>query len=284
MSILPSTYETAFMTFFFVYVRVSSAVLTTPILSNTSVSRPIKAGIAFWITIVLLGPVWGLNTAQTGPVIPLVARQFQGFIDFSLAVAGEVLVGMTLGFIAQVFLNTIGIAGEIIGQQAGFSAASVFDPLTGQDIFLMAQIQTWIGTLVFLVLDGPIKVLEVLSDSFNVLAPGEGFPLRRLTEAGYETLLFSEGQRTALASIMFKVGVQLAAPMIAAMILISLAEAFIARTVPQLNVMAISFAVRIGISLLFIFSLMRFSLISFGDYLSGYTHYAQSVLQRLAPF
>ena len=283
MTILPPAYEPAFMTFFFVYVRVSAAVLTMPILSNTSVPRPVQAGIALWIAVVLLGPIWGLHEAQTGKAIPVVVREYQGLVDFSIAVAAEVLIGLTLGFIAQVFLNTIGIAGEIIGQQAGFSAASVFDPLTGQDIFLMAQIQTWIGSLVFFVIGGPEKILSVLTDSFFVVAPGEGFQLAHLTQGGWEVLLYSEGRRVALATMMFKMGVQLAAPMIAAMVLISIAEAFIARTVPQLNIMVVSFAVRISISLLFLSAMMGFSLSSFGHYLDKYTQYAESVLKRLVP-
>ena len=85
-----------------------------------------------------------------GPDIPAVTHAYHGLLDFSFAIMGEVMIGIALSFIATILLQTMEIAGEIIGQQSGFSAASVFDPLSGQDIFLMAQINTMIGHDVFL--------------------------------------------------------------------------------------------------------------------------------------
>ena len=59
-------------------------------------------------------------------------------------------MGFFLGFLGQILVQSIALAGEIIGQQAGFSAASIFDPITGQDVFLMEQILTMFGTMIFL--------------------------------------------------------------------------------------------------------------------------------------
>lgn len=282
MTILPPPYEAMFLTFFFVYVRISAAVYTMPIISNDTVTPPVRAGLAFWITVVLLGPVWGFNEAQLGWSLPIVTRVFNGVLDFGLAVAAEALIGMTLGFIGQMMLQTIALAGEMIGQQSGFSAASVFDPITGQDIFLIAQINILFGTLIFIVIGGIEHAFSALAESFHVVRPGEGFNIFAFGEAGMHTLLFDQGRQQALANLAFKVALQIAAPMMGAMILISLAEGFIARTVPQLNVMAVGFAVRISMSLLILAWMMRPFFVTFREFLFRYMGYAGIFLQHTA--
>lgn len=282
MNILPQPYEAWFMTFFFVYVRVSAAVFTLPILSNESVIGPIRAGLAFWISIVLLGPLWGLNEAQIGWAMPVATRVFDGVLAFALAVAAEALLGIALGFIGQMILETIALAGEIIGQQSGFSAASVLDPITGQDIFLIAQINILFGTMIFIAIGGIEISLSVLADSFQVIQPGAGFTLVDFSRAGYETLIYNDSRNQALANIMYKIGLQIAAPMVTTMILISLAEAFIARTVPQLNILVVGFAVRILISLLILTWTMRPLYEVYSQYLLSYPRHAGAFLIRLA--
>ena len=148
----------------------------------------------------------------------------------------------------------------------------------------MAQINTWIGTLVFLIIGGPEIVISVLADSFKILKPGEGFPVDGLAEGAWEIMLFSEGRRYAMGTIMYKVGVQIAAPLAGSMILISVAEAFMARTVPQLNIMAVGFAIRISMSLLILLSMFQYSTLTFKSHLLRYQDYAYAFLQRMAPF
>lgn len=283
VNVLPEPYDKVFMMFFFVYVRVSTVIFVTPVLNNKLVFKVIRAGLAFWVAVILVGPSWGLHEAAQGYELPYVDRVFNGVVDFSMAVAGEILIGLVLGFIANILLQTIGISGEIIGQQAGFSAASVFDPISGQDIFLMAQINTLLGTMLFLIINGPETVLSVLADSFYVLRPGEAYAFANLTDVVYHTFIYDGGAERAyaLASIMYKVGVQIAAPMIASMLLVSIAEAFIARAVPQLNIMVVGFAIRVSMGLIILISVLPFFAKAFIIHLSKYTHYAEVVLLNI---
>jgi len=247
------------------------------------VPRPVRVGIAFWITIVLLGPAWGMNGVEIDEPLPVPDRVYNGVIDFSLALISEMLIGFVIGFMADVFLQTVGMAGEIMGQQAGFSAASVLDPITGQDQFLMTQIKILFATLIFICIGGPETVFMILADSFNVVHPGEGIDIVRYGEAGWRTMISDEGRRFALASLTFKVGIQLAGPMIGAMILVSVAEAFLARIVPQMNIMAVGFAIRISLSLLILFSYMPFFFSAFKNFLLKYSLYAHAMLSNMAP-
>ncbi len=287
MSLLPEPWEAFFMTFFFVYFRVSVAMYVMPVLSNNTITGAIRAGLAFWVSIVLIGPLWGLHEVESGWIVPNVDRVFDGFLEFALALFGEAVIGFVLGFIGQMIVQTIGISGEIIGQQAGFSAASVFDPITGQDIFLMAQVNTLLGTMIFFAVGGPESILEYLAASFHLVKPGEGVALMNIRDMAEHVILIDSadnGDRMhALATMMYKVGLQIAAPIMVTMFLVSLAEAFIAKVSPQLNILAVGFAIRISISLIVLFNSMETTMLRFKYHVLSYRVYAEAALSWLAP-
>ena len=81
--------------------------------------------------------------------------------------------------------------------------------------------------------------------------------------------------------MLYRAGVQIAAPIMVAMILVSVAEAFIARIVPQLNILAVGFAVRISISLVILAGMIPFIYDFYSNYLMQYVMYANAFLQRL---
>lgn len=283
-TILPEPYDSMLLTFFFVYVRVGFMVLAMPVTSNDTVPNPVRAGIAFWLALLLTAPLLGIPGAGNESLVPLVGRDFEGFIAFGIAVAAEAAIGFALGFIGQVLVQTYALAGEIIGQQAGFSAASVFDPVTGQDTFLMAQLKSLFATVLFLVIDGPIIAFQVVATSFQFLPPGEYISFGAYSAAGFHTIVMDENQTSAMAQMMYDIAFRLASPIIATMFLVSLAEAFLARTAPQLNILAVGFAIRIGISLLVLIFMMRLSVLEFMNYLLQLEDLMFLFVERLSTF
>ncbi len=271
------------MTFFFVLLRVGAAVFTMPVIGAQSVSRTIRFGISFWLAVILVTPYLGLGQAPIADTIPPSVRVYHGVVEFSIACISEFLIGYSLGFMFQILIATIGFSGEIIGKEAGFSAASVFDPITGEDNFLLAQINVWIGTLIFLIIGGPEMVFRAVADSFHVVNPGEIIAIHRLGDASYRAFLFDDGRHYALMTILYSVGLRMALPMIGSMLLISLAEAFIARTAPQLNVMSVGFAVRMAIALFLLANIFVYVVMVFKPHLQLYLSYSKAFLGRLAP-
>lgn len=280
VNLLPAAYEAQFMTFFFVLLRVTAAIFAMPVLGSQSVSRPVRVGISFWVAVVLSSFYIGLSD---DPATPPSARIYEGIVDFALAGGSEILIGFTLGFIFQILIGAIGLSGELIGKEAGFSAASVFDPITGEDNFLLAQINVWFATLFFLIIGGPEMVLRSIADSFRVIGPGEGAAMANLADAGYRTLVYDNGRHYALMSILYTVGLRIAMPMIGAMLLVSLAEAFIARTAPQLNIMSVGFAVRMSMALFILGSMFVYVAMVLNPHLRLYPIYAKAFLGWLAP-
>lgn len=283
VNLLPAAYETQFMIFFFILMRMTGAVFSMPVLSAQTVPRPIRAAIAFWLAVLFAAPYIGLSPGEGGEALASSMRVYNGVIDFGLAAVCEFLIGLVLGFIFQILIAAVELSGEIIGKQAGFSAASVLDPVTGQDSFLLSQIKVWIATVVFLVIGGPEMVVMAISKSFQVIGPGEGFSFAVFSEAGYRTFVFDDGRQYALMSMLYIIGLRIALPMIGGMLLVSLAEAFIARTAPQLNIMSVGFAIRLSMALFILGNLIVFIIAALKSHLQSYVRYSSAFLSWMTP-
>ena len=133
------------------------------------------------------------------------------------------------------------IAGQISGYQMGLAIAQVMDPAGGEQVPLLAQFFQLFAFLIFLTINAHHWFLMALTDSFQ-LVPPFGF---KVSGSLIEQLI-------RVAGNMFVIGIKVGAPVIAALLLTSIAFGLIARTVPQMNVLFVAMPLKIIIGLLFI--------------------------------
>jgi flagellar biosynthetic protein FliR len=131
------------------------------------------------------------------------------------------------------------VAGELLSEQMGFAMSKVADPTTEEEMAVVAQLATVLGLLLFLAVDGHHWLLAALGRSFARLPVGgfalEGGTLERIVDA------FAR---------MYESGVVMAAPVLCVTLLTTLAVGVVARVVPQINALMLSFPLKIGVGLL----------------------------------
>ncbi len=71
-------------------------------------------------------------------------------MDYVLVVAGEVLIGLTLGFLLSMIFAVFQTAGQFFSLQMGFGASEVFDPLAQVELPLMGELLNLVALLVFI--------------------------------------------------------------------------------------------------------------------------------------
>ena len=158
-------------------------------------------------------------------------------LDYAATAVVEFALGLALGLGVATLLSGLQLAGELIDQQTGIALAEVFNPgyeeldggATGRFLFLF-------GTAVFLTLpplDGHLLVFAALVETFQTLPVGEATVSPDLVH-----LLSS------LVHASLVLGLQVAAPILAAMSLVALAMGMLGHTVPQVNVLVIGFPIR----------------------------------------
>ena len=179
-----------------------------------------------------------VTPTQIGTPVPAMST----VLDLAWVGATELAVGASLGLGLTILLGGLQLAGDVADQQAGFSLGQVFNPQTGDmssptGSFLMA-----VATAA-LMAAGPFgieeRIVSGLLDTFAAMPPGQA----AVSAATLNTL-------SAIVAQSFVLAVKVAAPLIAAASLVSVALGFLGHTVPQINVLVLGLAVRAGVSLL----------------------------------
>lgn len=180
--------------------------------------------------------------ALTLALFPLVETDPARFPDKVLLapvmMVSELFVGMVIGLTVRLFFAGVQMAGLLIGFQMGFSMINVMDPQSGSQVSIMEQFGYWVVLSVFLLLNGHHILLGALVDSFAMIPMG-GFAF---PEVFFEHVM-------ALTGAMFVAGIKIGAPVIVALLFVSVAFGITAKFAPQMNVLIVAFPVKIGIGL-----------------------------------
>ncbi len=232
MEILNIIDPVQFKTYMMVLMRISILLFMFPIFSSNAFPALLKAGFAMVLSLLLY------------TVVPVDLTRFpEDAASTGLMIGGEALIGMTLGLCLRIFLASIQLAGQIIGFQMGFAMINVIDPQTGANVSIMDQLGYWVGLVVFLLLNGHHVMISALVDSF-VLVPLGVFMMPQPVLA----------KMMELMAHLFLLAVKIGAPVIAALMFVSVGFGLVAKFSPQMNVMIVAFPLKIVVGL-FLFGL-----------------------------
>jgi len=108
----------------------------------------------------------------------------------------------------------------------------MMDPQNGVQVPVISQFYLILATLLFLVLDGHLLLIELLAQSFHTFPVAmDGITRNGLLEiVGWGSRLFAGGLLMAL-------------PVMAALLLVNLGMGVITRAAPQLNIFAVGFPI-----------------------------------------
>lgn len=204
----------------FVGVRVSGLMLFAPFLAGAAIPVRIKGGLAVALTALLY------------PVYPAVALLPSAFA-LARIVAGEFVVGLLLGMTLQFVMDGVQMAGQILGVQMGFSLVNIIDPQTQVDTPVLSIFHEMITLLLFLQMNVHHWLLRGLARSFTYLPAGS-----------VTTTLSSTGILLQSAGGIFLVGVQMAAPALAATLLADITLGFLGKASPNLPVLFLGLSVK----------------------------------------
>ena len=216
--------------FFLVFLRVGAILMSIPIFDSRGIPLFFKIALSFTTSMALF-PLLKLD------VVPVASDLF----TLGISVAGEIFLGLAIGFSVKLVFAGIQLAGQLAGYQMGLAIANVMDPATSEQVPLLAQFNNLIGLLVFLSINAHYWFIKALTESFRLVPP---------LNVNFGSSLME--QLMQLSGNMFVIALQVGAPVIAAMLITSVAFGLIARTVPQMNVFIVAMPLKIGVGLLFI--------------------------------
>jgi flagellar biosynthetic protein FliR len=207
--------------FALVLTRTSGIVLTGPPFGSSELPAQVRVMLALMLTALIFPGQ--LGTPLTPPVT------LAGYIP---AIGVELLIGFLLGSGVVLLFSGIQLAGQIIGQMSGMTFADLYSPGFDANVPLVSQLLYMIALAIFLLAGGHRLAMAGFLDTFQSIPPGSMTMPGTLSDC-IATLLVQS----------FSLGIRVAAPATAALLLASLVLGIISRTLPQLNVMALGFGV-----------------------------------------
>jgi flagellar biosynthetic protein FliR len=209
-----------------VSVRVAVATALTSVLGPTQIPAPARVMLVLAISALLI----------SAAAIPVTA--VASLAGLLLAIANEAIIGLAFafGFIAAYAATQI--AGRILDTQIGFGAAGILNPATQTVSPLLANLFGMLSIAVFLAIDGHLLLIKALSLSLHAMPPGS-----RLSAETWPSILAHSG-------VSFAFALSLAGPIMGLLLLSDVALAAIARSMPQLNVLVLGFAIKIMLGLI----------------------------------
>jgi flagellar biosynthesis protein FliR len=234
--------------------RVSGLMIFAPFFGSAVIPARIKAVLVIAITAVLY---------------PVYAPHLHAFTvsQWPLLVASETLVGIAMGVATNAVFEGIQMAGQVLSIQMGYSLVNILDPLTQIDSTVVAMFHQSLAMLIFLGLDVHHWILRAVANSFEYLPPGSATLNPLFLQA-----LLHEGV------IVLDLGVQIAAPVLAATLLADVVLGLMGKASPQMPLMLLGPAIKSMLGVLVLGVTMRFWPHLFERYFSQSVAYAGQLL------
>lgn len=220
-------YVGQFLIFLMLFARVTAMIVVAPVLGHLSVPVQVKVAIGLFLAFVMFPIARETAPVLTAELVPLV-----------LMILKEVAVGLIIGFAAGLIFAGVRFAGELISMDMGIAMAQMFDPETNRQSSVISEAMYIMLLLVFLLMNGHHFVLEAMQLSFAAVPIGD-----------VSFTAPASAMMIKMTGLTFVIAVKLAAPVIVSMFLINLALSILARVMPQMNIFAVAFPLKIGVGL-----------------------------------
>jgi flagellar biosynthetic protein FliR len=213
--------------FLLVLVRVGGALTFVPLPGMKAGPEPARAALAAGFTLALYGQWPVVDAALVSPIV------LAGWV------VGEAAVGIAIGVAVAVILEAFTLAAQVLGLQAGYAYASTVDPTTEADSGVLLVFAQLIAGLLFFAMGLDRQILRLFAQSLASMPPGN-YVLGRGTAE----------QLIHLVANVFSVGVRLALPIVALLIMVDVALALIGRLNAQLQLLSLAFPAKMLTALL----------------------------------
>jgi flagellar biosynthesis protein FliR len=221
--------------FILVLARVSPMFLLAPPFNSSMVPARARLIIACGIS-VGLAPL-----ALHGQAIPGDALQI------TMLALKEIVIGLGFAFSIACLFAAVDTAGSLIDSQIGLTYGSLINPVDNTQSGSISQLYSMVGILVFIAIDGEAWVIRGLGRTYELVPMLSSPSISKMVQAA----------TSAFVGI-FTAALEVAGPVLLALILTDVAFGVVSRVVPQLNIFAVGFPMKIIVGLLVVAAALPF--------------------------
>lgn len=217
--------------FSMIAMRLSGILSINPVFGRKGIPMTVKAG----IVLVLSMLVYSFTSAE-----PMTAGPFT-MLTFGLILVRELLVGIVLGFIFNVFFSVVQYVGTVIDFGMGLSLATAYDPQSSVSVTINSNVLYLFMTALFFTTNCHLLFLEIILKSGQV--------------APYGSLSVSPQILIPLLNVFrdcMEMAVRMVFPMLAIQLLAEVGVGVLMKMIPQIDVFVVNIQLKIGIGMFFL--------------------------------
>lgn len=217
-----------FILFALVVMRMTGAIVFNPILGRTNLPRTAKAAFIFSLSLLLY--------LQEGGILQ---HQPSGMLEYGFMLIKELMVGFSIGFSMELSFAIIRFSSAITDYTMGLSMAQVYDPQYHTQMTITSGLFYAFLALLFLATDGHVRLISLFFTSARLIPFGEVTIRQELY------LFMLELFKSSIVT-----GLQVAFPLVAMEMVTEAAVGILMRMIPQINVFAVNFQIKIIVGLM----------------------------------
>lgn len=212
--------------FLLVLARVGGALVFVPLPGMNGAPAAARVALAAGLTLALAARWPAVDPAAVSPT------------RLSAWVLSEMAVGLAIGISVAIVLEVFTLAAQILGLQAGYAYASTIDPNTEADSGILLVFAQLTASLLFFAAGMDREVFRLFARSLETIPPG-----------AYVLGPPSAGVMIHLGASLFAVGLRIAFPVVALLVMVDVALALVGRVNAQLQLLSLAFPAKMGVAL-----------------------------------
>jgi flagellar biosynthetic protein FliR len=214
--------------FVLILLRTSGLIFSSPVFGRNYIPAQAKIGLA-----ATLGYLF-FTVAMRDGAVGAATVEYTTLLGFVLLCAGELLLGIALAFITNIFFSLTFIAGHMMDMQIGFGIVNVYDAQSNTQIPMMGNLLNVVMLVVFFGVDGHHRLIEIIQLTLQKL------PVGSLTFSAGTGIMALEAFSRA-----FTLALMVAMPVVASGLVLEIAFGLLIRMVPQMNMFVVGVPIKI---------------------------------------
>jgi len=207
-----------------IFARVLGIFMFNPLLARRNTPQIARIGVTLFVSMII---VMGI------PVAPADIGGPAGV--YILALLRESIIGISLGFITDMFFYTVQVGGEIMDMQSGLGMAKVFDPGTNVQMSVMGSFVSFMMYLYFFATNMHLTYIRLITVSFDIIPLG----------SAWFSPSFAFGIAGSYALILALV-VKMALPIIVSQMIVQFCMGLMMKSVPQIQIMIVNLQIKVA--------------------------------------
>ena len=218
--------------FLLIFTRVSCFVFVAPFFSMKNTPATVRVGNSFFTAMLLYQAL-----------TPADIVEFDTVLEYAVIVMKEAIVGLLIGFGANICTSIVNFAGSIAYMETGLYMATLLDPTTNENTSITGVFYQYVLMLMMIATGMYRYLFGALADTF-VLIPVNGAVFHG------DSLLASMLQ---FLSDYIMIGFRIVLPIFCTMLLLNAVLGVLAKVSPQMNMFAVGIQLKILVGLAVIF-------------------------------